>query len=75
MNSQLNQIDERTSEGGYKEDLDRKQFLYQEQISTLKSRIADINMISKLTQDEVDNIRRQNEEVTKNQELLVLKSK
>ena len=32
MNSQLNQIDERTSEGGYKEGLDRKEFMYQEQI-------------------------------------------
>ena len=42
MNSQLNQIDERTSEGGYKEGLDRKEFMYQEQIQNLKSRVADI---------------------------------
>ena len=58
VNSQLNQIDERTSECGYKEDLDRKKFMYEEQIVTLKNRIKDIKMISQLTQDEVDNIRR-----------------
>ena len=75
MNSQLNQIDERTSEGGYKEGLDRKEFMYQEQIQNLKSRVADIQMITKLTQEEIENMRKQNEDVAKNQELLALKTK
>lgn len=67
IQSQLTQVDERTSEGGFKEALDRKEFVYMEQIDSLNSRIDDIKKITELTEIEIQNIHKQNEDIVKNQ--------
>ena len=74
VHSQLTQVDERTSEGGFKEVLDRKEFEYYESVNTLTSRIDDIKKITELTQMEISNIHKQNEDIEKNQQRILSKT-
>ena len=74
VQSQLTQVDERTSEGGFKEALDRKEFVYMEQIDSLTSRIDDIKKITELTEIEIQNIHKQNEDIVKNQQIILEKT-
>ena len=64
-----------TSECGFKEEIDRKEFQYKEEIETLQIRIKDINLISSLTQAEIDNIMRQNEDFEKNNQIIEMRLK
>ena len=64
-----------TSECGFKEEIDRKEFQYKEEIETLQIRIKDINLISSLTQAEIDNIMRQNEDFEKNNQIIEMRQK
>jgi hypothetical protein len=50
---QLPQIDERTSECGFKEDLDRKEFMYLNEIELLKKRKSDLSSIISLTREDI----------------------
>lgn len=59
--NQLQQIEERTSEDGFKESIDRKEYLYETEITQLKNRIEDIKRITNLTQQEISNILNQND--------------
>ena len=74
-NSRLTQVDEMTSECGFKEEIDRKEFQYQEDIEHLQEQIKDINLISSLTQGEIDNIMRQNEDFEMNKQLIEMRQK
>ena len=74
LENQLTQVDERTSEGGFKEALDRKEFEYMEQVDTLTKRIDDIKRITELTKVEIENIHKQNEDITKNEAIILEKS-
>ena len=64
-----------TSECGFKEEIDRKEFQYKEEIETFQNRIKDINLISSLTQAEIDNIMRQNEDFEKNNQIIEMRQK
>lgn len=63
-------VEERTSECGFKEDLDRKEFEYQSQIDHLRSNITDIECIIDLTRSEIANIQTQNLELEQNKKIL-----
>jgi len=70
LNSQLTQVDERSSECGFKENLDRKEFEYLEEIDGLQRRIEDINKITALTQKGIDEKLAENKNLQKNTQLL-----
>lgn len=54
--TQLTVVDERASETGFKEDLDRKEFDLMDQIDNLEKRIRDMKGIVELTQKDIENI-------------------
>lgn len=56
IGSQLTVVEERTSENGFKEDLDRREFELTDQIENLEKRIEDIRGISKLTRTDIEAI-------------------
>ena len=58
IQSQLTVVDEHTSECGFKEDLDRKEFHYKDEIDALKTQIEDKKSINELTLKDIDNIHR-----------------
>lgn len=63
-------VEERTSECGFKEDLDRKEFLLKDKIKNLDKRIEDLTSICELTQEDIDNIHKQNEDIEKNKQII-----
>jgi molecular chaperone GrpE (heat shock protein) len=66
----LTVVEERTSECGFKEDLDRKEFLLKDKIKNLDKRIEDLTSICELTQEDIDNIHKQNEDIEKNKQII-----
>ena len=56
FSTQLTVVDERASECGFKEELDRKEFDLMDEISTLEKRIDDVKGIVELTQKDIENI-------------------
>ena len=62
FSTQLSVVDERASETGFKEDLDRKEFDLFEEIDNLEKRIHDIKGIVELTQKDIENIHKQSKE-------------
>ena len=69
-NNQLGHIEERSSEDGFKEGIDRKEYLYKQEVNKLESRINDIKRITELTQSEVTNILNQNDNSEQKQQLI-----
>lgn len=59
--NQLQQIEERTSEDGFKENIDRKEYLLKNEIDQLERRIEDIQRITALTNGEIQNIKQQHD--------------
>ena len=72
-NNQLGHIEERSSEDGFKEGIDHKEYLYKQEVNKLESRINDIKRITELTQSEVTNILNQNDNSEQKQQLIAQK--
>lgn len=62
FSTQLSVVDERASETGFKEDLDRKEFDLLDEIENLEKRIRDVQGIVDLTQKDIENIHKQSKE-------------
>lgn len=67
-------VDERTSENGFTEVLDRKEFHYQNQIDNYQKHIDDLKGIIDLTRKDIETIHKQNEDIEKNKEIIKEKS-
>jgi hypothetical protein len=66
FSGQLTSIAERSSECGFKEDLDRKEFEYMDRIGDLNDNIEDIKQIIQLTSEQIESIKQHNLELQKN---------
>lgn len=67
-------IAEKSSECGFKEDLDRKEFEYLDEIEYLQKCIDDISNVKNLTEDHIQEIQQHSMENKKNKMILAFKT-
>ena len=60
MNTNLTQVDERTSESGFKDAIDRQEFQYKDKIEKLEKKIEDVDKVTDLINKEIWNIHNKN---------------
>ena len=73
-NSQLTCIDERTSESGFKDVIDRKEFEYQYEIQKINHKITDFDSVTTLIKEQIEHIHNFNQDIQKNKRIIAEKT-